>query len=202
MNTTKHYAGMDIHASNTLIQSTDPQGKLISQQELPTHADALIDWARSYPHQLQVILEQGTHARWVASALAQWVGWLVICGSPANALVHAGGTKNDRTDAHKLARGLRLGEYKPVWWQPLEERHVFKSRMKMYQRQRKAKAAAIQRLTHYMRHIGVRIPVGQSRFSFKRASQWLQQVDSESRGHQQAMQALRCHSPTRLPAHL
>jgi transposase len=178
---------MDIHATNTVIQPVDPNGVRIQQREIPTQADKLIHWARNYPHgPLQVILEQGTHARWVASAGAPWVKGLIICGSPANALVHAGGTKNDRTDAHKLARGLRLGEYKPVWWQPIEERHVFKSAMKMYLRQRTAKTAAIQRLTHYLRHIGVRIPVGQSRFSFKRAGQWLEQVVSE--GHRRLAQ--------------
>jgi hypothetical protein len=74
MNTNIHYAGMDIHATNTVIQSIDPDGALIQQRELPTHAEALIGWARSYTHgQLQVILEQGTHARWVANTLAGWV---------------------------------------------------------------------------------------------------------------------------------
>lgn len=181
MNTTTHYAGMDIHASNTVIQSIDPTGEQVQQREVPTRADKLINWARNYPHdQLQVILEQGTHARWVASALGQWVDRLVICDPAENALVHRGGNKNDRTDAHKLARLLRLGEYKSVWWQPLEARHVFKSRMKMYLRQRRAKAAAIQRLTHYLRHIGVRIPTGSSRFSFQRGERWISQISSQA----------------------
>jgi transposase len=75
----------------------------------------------------------------------------------------------------------------------------------MYQRQRKAKAAAIQRLTHFLRHIGVRIPTGQSRFSFKRAGLWLDQVDSEAHRqlatrklgfiryhHEQSVEIFRC----------
>ena len=179
MNVSTHYAGMDIHASNTVIQTIGPNGAEVQQREVPTQADQLISWARGYwLGPLQVILEQGTHARWVASALAPWVDRLVICDPAENALVHRGGIKNDRTDAHKLARLLRLGEYKPVWWQPLEARHLFKSRMKMYLHQRKAKAAAIQRLTHYLRHIGVRIPTGQSRFSFGRAGRWIDQITS------------------------
>jgi len=181
MNTTKVYAGLDIHATNTVIQSIDREGTIMSGQELPTRAEALIRWAQSYPHhhQVQVILEQGTHARWVANALAPWVERLVICDPAENALIHQSENKNDRVDAYKLARLLRLGEYKPVWWQPMEDRHVFKSRMKMYLRQRKAKAAGIQRLIGWLRHIGISIPTGQSRFSFKRADQWIGQIASK-----------------------
>lgn len=196
MNTIIHYAGMDIHANNTVIQTISRNGAQVQQREVPTQPDPLIDWARNYSHgALHLILEQGTQARWVASALAPWVDRLVICDPAENALVHRGGVKNDRTDAHKLARLLRLGEYKPVWWQPLEERHVFKSRMKMYLRQRRAKAAAIQRLTHYLRHIGVRIPTGQSRFSFRRASGWIGQVSSEEhrRLAEQKLEFIRYH---------
>lgn len=179
MNTPTHYAGLDIHATNTVIQSIDQQGTMISGQELPTRPEALIGWAKSYSHgPLQVILEQGTHARWVANALAPWVDRLVICDPAENALIHAGGNKNDRVDAHKLARLLRMGEYKMVWWQPMEGRHVFKSRIKMYLRQRQAKASGIQRLIGYLRHIGVSIPTSQSRFSFKRGQQWIGQTGS------------------------
>jgi transposase len=179
MNTTTHYAGLDIHATNTAVPSIDGQGMMISGQELPTCPEALIGWAKSYPHgPLQVILEQGTHARWVANALAPWVDKLVICDPARNALIHGGGPKNDRIDAHKLARLLRMGEYKTVWWQPMEGRHVFKSRMKMYLRQRQAKASGIQRLIGWLRHIGLPIPTSQSRFSFKRARQWIGQIDS------------------------
>lgn len=94
MNTTTLYAGLDIHATNTVIQSIDREGTMISGQELPTRAEALIGWARNYPHhQLQVILEQGTHARWVANALAPWVDRLVICDPATNALIHGVGIK-------------------------------------------------------------------------------------------------------------
>src|SRR5699024_3691154 len=61
----------------------------------------------------------------------------------------------------------------------MEGRHVFKSRMKMYLRQRRAKAAGIQRLVSYLRHIGISIPTDQSRFSFKRAGGWIRQITSE-----------------------
>lgn len=180
MNTTTHYAGLDIHATNTVVQSIDGKGTKIIGQELPTKAQELIAWARSYSHgRLQVILEQGTHARWVANALQPWVDGVIICDPAENALIHGGGHKNDRIDAHKLARLLRLGEYKPVWWQPMEGRHVFKSQVKMYLRQRRAKAAGIQRLIGYLRHIGISIPTGQSRFSFKRGKRWIQQVASQ-----------------------
>jgi transposase len=179
-NTTIHYAGLDIHATNTVIQSIDQKGMKVIGKELPTKAGALIEWARSYRRgRLQVILEQGTHARWVANALDPWVDRLVICDPSENALIHGGGNKNDRIDAHKLARLLRLGEYKPVWWQPMEGRHVFKSQVKMYLRQRHAKTAAIQRLIGYLRHIGISISTGESRFSFKRAEGWIRQVESE-----------------------
>lgn len=181
MNATTVYAGLDIHATNTVIQSINEQGSLVGRQEVPTKADRLISWARSYPRgRLHIILEQGTHARWIANALAPWVGKLVICDPGENALIHAGGNKNDRTDAHKLARLLRLGEYKSIWWQPMESRHLFKSRIKMFLRQRQAKASGIQRLISWLRHIGVHIPTGQSRFSFKRADQWIRQIDSEA----------------------
>lgn len=190
MNTTIHYAGLDVHATNTIIQSIDREGTMIDGQQLPTRPEPLIRWAKNYPHpRLQVILEQGTHARWVANALAPWVDRLVICDPAENALIHRGGPKNDRIDAHKLARLLRLNEYKLVWWQPMEDRHVFKSRIKMYLRQRQAKAAGIQRLVGWLRHMGVSIPTGKSRFSFKRATGWIARIDSAD--HQQlALQKL------------
>ncbi|MDZ7693203.1 MAG: transposase [Balneolaceae bacterium] len=180
MHTTTHYAGLDIHATNTVIQSIDPQGVMIDGQEVPTRPETLIGWVKNYSYGLlQVLLEQGTHARWVANALAGWVDRVIICDPAENALIHGGGNKNDRVDAHKLARLLRLEEYKPVWWQPMEDRHVFKSRMKMYLCQRQAKASGIQRLIGYLRHIGVSIPTSESRFSFKRGRQWIGQIDSQ-----------------------
>lgn len=115
MNATTVYASLDIHATNTVIQSINGQGSPVGQQEVSTRADRCISWARSYPReQLHIILEQGTHARWIANALAPWVADLVICDPSENALIHGSGNKNDRTDAHKLARLLRLGEYKSV----------------------------------------------------------------------------------------
>lgn len=50
----------------------------------------------------------------------------------------------------------------------------------MFLRQRQAKASGIQRLISWLRHIGARIPTEQSRFSFKRADRWIQQVGSEA----------------------
>lgn len=39
MNATTVYAGLDVHATNTVIQSLDERGSSIGQQEIATRAD-------------------------------------------------------------------------------------------------------------------------------------------------------------------
>lgn len=67
----------------------------------------------------RIVLEVGTHSRWVEQELTTLGHEVLVANARQVRLIHAGGRKNDRLDAEKLAR---LGRYDPALLHPIQHR--------------------------------------------------------------------------------
>ncbi len=83
------------------------EGQLLAEERVRTGKAELGKWLRELPPSA-VVLETGTHARWIAQ-LAERCGHEVIVANPREVrLIYASTKKTDRLDAIKLARLARV----------------------------------------------------------------------------------------------
>lgn len=108
------YVGLDVHQSTISVAVLNPDGKLVMQSVMATHAATIVDFLRGLRGSLQVTFEEGTYSAWLYDLLVRRVSKLVVCNPRKNALLKAG-NKNDTSDARKLAELLRAGLLSPVY---------------------------------------------------------------------------------------
>ncbi len=99
--------GLDVSDRYTHAAVVDGQGRLVVEERVQTGKAQLEKWLRKWPASA-VVLETGTHARWIAEVVRS-CGHEAIVANPRNLrLIYAGTNKSDRLDAIKLARVGRL----------------------------------------------------------------------------------------------
>ena len=106
------YAGIDLHQSTCVVAVHDAQGKTLSESILETDGKTLRDVFGGLSGTVQVAFEVGTQSAWLYEILKPIVNSITVCDVRGQ---KRKGNKNDRIDAHKLARWLRLGELKAVY---------------------------------------------------------------------------------------
>jgi transposase len=106
------YIGLDVHQRTISVAVLNPEGKLVMQSVIATHAASILDFLRGLRGSLHVTCEEGTHSAWLYDLLVRRVSKLVICNPRKNALLKAG-NKSDQIDARKLAELLRAGLLSP-----------------------------------------------------------------------------------------
>jgi transposase len=100
------YAGIDLHQSTCLIAVHNQEGKAIAESIVETSAETLRAFFRGITGTIHVAFEVGTQSAWLYEILKSLVESITVCDVRA---YKRRGNKNDRIDAHKLARWLRLG---------------------------------------------------------------------------------------------
>jgi transposase len=106
------YAGIDLHQSTCLIAVHDQYGKPVTESIVETRAETLRGFLGGLRGVIHVAFEVGTQSGWLYEVLKSEVSSITVCDVRAH---KRWGSKNDRIDAHKLARWLRLGELKAVY---------------------------------------------------------------------------------------
>lgn len=168
------YIGCDVHSTHTRMAYLDEEGEIIDEVERPTEAKALKRAGRRWPAaQTWAVLEQGGQAYWVAEQLDQVVDQVRIC----DPMAHGGagrGDKNDKQDARRLARLLRMGETKHVYRPELDERMLFYRRFRYYERATEQVKRQIQYVKGQLRFFGARIPK-RAGYSRRKVDGWIEQ---------------------------
>jgi transposase len=113
MNTQK-YVGLDVHQGTIVVAVLSSQGKVVMEAVIETKAQAVGDFFRTLRGRVEVTLEEGTHAAWLAEVLRPHVAAVTVCDPRKNKLLLVG-HKSDRVDARKLAQLLRAGLVTPVY---------------------------------------------------------------------------------------
>ena len=111
-------AGMDIGDRFSYLHVLDSEGEVLEETRVPTTPQGLRQGFESRPP-LRIAIEVGTHSPWI-SRLLHNLGHDVLVANPRQLrLIHSSTRKNDRLDAERLARLLRLD---PSLLSPVEHR--------------------------------------------------------------------------------
>jgi transposase len=116
----KVYVGMDLGSKQCAAVAIDSRGKMVDSGVFRTGERNMISFFEPLKGSVQVIIEEGELASWVARTIRPHVDRVVVSDPRRNAWVAKAGNKNDPLDAAKLAELLRLGSYSEVW-HPVDE---------------------------------------------------------------------------------
>ena len=111
-------AGMDIGDRYSYVHLLDGDGELVEETRVPTTPKGLRRYLGG-KEPLKIAIEVGTHSPWISRLLSR-LGHDVVVANPRQVrLIHASSRKNDRLDAERLARLLRVD---PQLLSPVEHR--------------------------------------------------------------------------------
>jgi len=111
-------AGMDIGDRFSYLHVLDAEGEMLEETRVPTTPRGLRQSFESRPA-LRIAIEVGTHSPWISRILEK-LGHDVLVANPRQLrLIHSSTRKNDRLDAERLARLLRLD---PALLSPVDHR--------------------------------------------------------------------------------
>jgi transposase len=107
------YGAIDLHMRYSQIRVIDSDGRVLSEQRIPTSPERLVSVFRGHGP-MRILLETGTESEWVAQAL-ETVGHEVIVADPNYAPMYGEirrKVKTDRRDVAALAEANRRGWYR------------------------------------------------------------------------------------------
>lgn len=151
----KLYVGMDLSSKTVAAAVIDGRGTVLTEEEFKTSEKNMIDFVQRQNGRLHVLIEEGELAGWVYRTLLPHVERVEVSDPKHNAWVAKGPRKNDRVDARKLAKLLRLGSYSPVYHPEEMDMAAFKIMVKHYNRVVKRIAALKCQIKALMRAQGV-----------------------------------------------
>src|SRR5215213_2447073 len=109
-----YYVGLDVHKASICIAVLNAEGKLVMESVVETSAATILEFLKGLRGQVEVTLEEGTHAAWLYDTLQRAKVKVVVCDPRKNCLLRDG-NKSDKVDARKLAQLLRAGLLSPVY---------------------------------------------------------------------------------------
>ena len=110
--------GCDLGDKYSHLCLLDKGGKVQERARVTTTQAGFRKWF-SRRKAMTVVIEVGTHSRWVQRELAAMGHQVLVANARQVRLIYAGNRKNDRVDAEKLAR---LGRMDPKLLCPIEHR--------------------------------------------------------------------------------
>src|SRR5215471_12518981 len=105
------YAGIDLHARRLHLCVLDSKGSVVKDANIAATPDAFLTAIAPYRHDLVVGCECMFAWYWLADRCQDEKVHLVVGHAYYMRLIHGAKAKNDRIDAHKIARLLRGGNF-------------------------------------------------------------------------------------------
>ena len=109
------FAGIDAHTNHCSIKAIDRQGENLLEIEVPTTRRRLQSALRDFPSPVWVMVESSCVGPFVKDCLERHVDRVVVCETRENRWIARSEDKSDLADADRLARLLRMGEFKEVF---------------------------------------------------------------------------------------
>lgn len=109
---TEKYVGLDVHSATTSYCVRESRGRVVGEGVVETSAAQLASLVKSFDGKVHLSFEEGTQAAWLYDLLNPLVAELIVCDPRKN---HQDVNKNDRVDARKISKLLRLGELSGVY---------------------------------------------------------------------------------------
>ena len=153
------FLGIDAHSEHCTFHAVDRNGTILMRENIPTDARQLRDAARRLPAGMWALLESSTMAFFVKEALEGALGRVIVCETRENRWIAKAQDKSDAKDAERLARLLRMGEFKEVHV-PARPRQEIREIVHAYQRAVGDTVRAKNRIRGQFRRNGIRITGG------------------------------------------
>ncbi len=74
------YIGMDVHQTSCTIGILSAKGKRLKSIVLETNGKVLLDFLKTIPGNLHLIIEEGTHSSWLHEILSPHVQEMAVIG--------------------------------------------------------------------------------------------------------------------------
>ena len=176
------YLGLDAHTRHCVLAGMDTRGKLLFSERLPTSEAALISHIVAIKARKKLLaLEESSLADWLHGELRPYVDELIVCDPRHNALISRSSHKDDREDAYKLCRLLRLGELKPVYHSDQAHRAIFKESAQLYLDLRNQQVGQKNRIKAKYHKAGVLRLDGARVFDAKHRERYLEKLPDDAR---------------------
>jgi transposase len=170
------WLGLDAHAQHCVLAQVDDDGSQRQWWRLPTQPDKLVAQVQAIAAaDKRLALEETNLAHWLGQLLRPHLQQIIVCDARHNKLISAHPNKRDERDAFALARLLRLGELKPVWQLPTEERARFRPVAQDYEGAVARQTQLKQEIKSTFQHWGF-FPVGTALYSESGRGRWLKQL--------------------------
>ena len=128
----RFYCGIDLHARFMHICVLDAAGMVVYDDNLPCHFPTLLEVLAPYREDLVIGAECMFGWYWLADRCVEHNIPFVLGHALYMKLIHGGKAKNDRLDAHKIARLLKGGNFPLAYVYPKgmrETRDLLRRRM-------------------------------------------------------------------------
>jgi transposase len=128
----RFYCGIDLHARTMHVCILDQTGNLVLDKNLPCHFGTLLQAIAPFRDGIVLGVECMFGWYWLADRCAEHHIPFVLGHALYMKLIHAAKAKNDRIDAHKIARLLRGGNFPLAYVYPRgmrETRDLLRRRM-------------------------------------------------------------------------
>jgi transposase len=107
------WVGLDVHARSVIAGVIDARSGEVRSLRVPAGSGETVAWLRTLPTPVRVVYEAGPTGYGLARGCTE-AGISCVVAAPSKIRAAADRVKNDRRDAERLARLLRLGEITPV----------------------------------------------------------------------------------------
>jgi transposase len=109
------FVGIDAHSQNCSIKAINMQGHKIAELDVPTEKRKLSKALSLISGPVWAMLESSFIAAFVKECIEDTVDRVIVCETRENRWISKSENKSDQADADRLARLLRMGEYKEVY---------------------------------------------------------------------------------------
>ena len=172
------FVGIDAHATRCSIKALAENAVEVITVDVRTAEAELRDALAGLPRPVWAMLEASTMAPFVRECLGGVVDRVIVCETRENRWVAKSEDKSDPADADRLARLLRLGEYKEVHV-PTRERQELRELVILARKAVGDVTRAKNRIKSKYRQHGVPVS-GSGVFSATGRSQWLREAKSRA----------------------
>jgi len=111
----RSFVGIDAHSKQCSIKAISAQGEPLLELSVSTHPERLRSALRGLSEPVWVMLESSFLAGYVKENLESEVARVIVCETRENRWIAKSEDKSDPKDADRLARLLRMGEFKEVY---------------------------------------------------------------------------------------
>lgn len=108
------FVGIDAHFEHCAIKAVDRKGNAALKTDTPTRPRALRAALRRLKRPVWVLMESSNMSLFVKQCIATAADRVIVCETRENRWIARSDQKGDAVDADRLARLLRLGEFKEV----------------------------------------------------------------------------------------